>query len=332
MQKISIITGGAGFIGSHLAEYLVKKNHKVLVIDNFFSGNLKNLQSVIKKIKIVRADISKKGSWEKQFKKANYVFHLAALADIVPSIQNPVKYFDVNVNGTINILENCRKYKVNKIIYAASSSCYGLAKNFPTKESDTIAPEYPYALTKNLGEQVIKHYSKVYNINYNSLRLFNVYGRRSRTSGAYGAMFGVFLAQKLNKLPLTIVGNGKQKRDFTHVKDVARAFVEVAKSKHKNMIFNVGSSKATSINEIAKLMKSEKIFIPKRPAEPEITLADSSLIKRKIGWKPKIDIKEGVNEMLKHIDDWKKAPIWTRKKIKFATKEWFKYLKNEKKN
>ena len=327
MKTKSLITGGAGFIGSHLAEELLKRNHDVIIIDNFFSGSIKNIKKIRNKLKIIKADISKNGKWQKNIKGIHYVFHLAALADIVPSIQSPKKYFDTNVNGTVNLLEACRKYNVKKIIYSASSSCYGMAKKFPTKETDDILPEYPYALTKNLGEQIIQHYSKVYNLKYNSLRLFNVYGRRSRTSGAYGAMFGVFLAQKINGLPLTIVGNGRQKRDFTHVKDVARAFVEVALSKSNNIIFNVGSSKGTSVNSIAKMLNSKKVFIPKRPGEPELTLADISLIKKKIGWKPKINIKEGIKEMLDNIDDWKDAPIWTLFKIKKATKDWFKYLK-----
>ena len=327
MKIKSLVTGGAGFIGSHLVEELLKRNHDVTIIDNFFSGSIKNIKKVKNKLKIIKADISKNGNWEKNIKNIDYVFHLAALADIVPSIQSPKKYFNTNVNGTINLLEACRKYGVKKIIYSASSSCYGLAKNFPTKETDKILPEYPYALTKNLGEQIIQHYSKVYNLNYNSLRLFNVYGRRSRTSGAYGAMFGVFLAQKINNLQLTIVGDGSQKRDFTHVRDIATAFVDVALSKSNNMVFNVGSSKGTSINSVAKMLKSKKIYIPKRPGEPDLTLADTSLIKKKVGWKAKITIEQGVKEMLDNIQDWKKAPIWTSSKIKNATKDWFKYLK-----
>ena len=147
------------------------------------------------------------------------------------------------------------------------------SKKLSYQRSDLISPEYPYALTKNLGEQIIQHYSKVYKIKFNSLRLFNVY-ERSRTSGAYGAMFGVFLAQKINGLPLTIVGNGTQKRDFTHVKDIARAFADVAVSNCDNLIFNVGSSKGVSINSIAKMISSKKTYIPKRPGEPDITLAD----------------------------------------------------------
>lgn len=323
----SLITGGAGFIGSHLAEELIKRNHQIIIIDNLFSGKLNNLSNLKKNYKFIKADISKVGKWKNNFKEVDYVFHLAALADIVPSIKNPQNYFDTNVNGTVNVLEACKLNNVKKIIYSASSSCYGLAKNFPTKETDLISPEYPYALTKNLGEQIVQHYSKVYKIKFNSLRLFNVYGRRSRTSGAYGAMFGVFLAQKINGLPLTIVGNGNQKRDFTHVKDIAIAFADVADSNCDNLIFNVGSSKGISINSVAKMISSKKIYIPKRPGEPNMTLADTSLIKKKIGWKPKIKIIEGVKNLIDNIDDWKNAPTWTTKKIKHATKDWFKYLK-----
>ena len=201
-----IITGGAGFIGSHLAEKLCKKN-KVIIIDNLSTGRLKNIETFKNKALFVKADISKNSlKWIKHFKGVDKVFHFAALADIVPSIQKPEDYYKSNVNGTLNILETCRKYKVKKIVYAASSSCYGIAKEVPTTEKAKIDTQYPYALTKYLGERLIIHWSKVYKLNCTSLRLFNVYGPRSRTSGTYGAMFGVFLAQKIANKPFTIVG------------------------------------------------------------------------------------------------------------------------------
>ena len=187
-----IITGGAGFIGSHLVEKLIKQNKKVIVLDNLSTGRLENIKRFKKKIRFIKCDISKKGNWIKEFKGKCYVFHLASLADIVPSIQNPKKYFESNVNGTLNILEACRKAKIIKLIYSASSSCYGIPKTYPTKEFEKINPMYPYALTKKMGEDLIIHWSKVFGIPFISLRLFNVYGTRSRTSGTYGAMFGVF--------------------------------------------------------------------------------------------------------------------------------------------
>ena len=254
------------------------------------------------------------------------MIHLAALADIVPSIQNPKKYFNANVTATLNVLNACRNCKVLKFIYSASSSCYGIPKKFPTKENETINTLYPYALTKKMGEDLVLHWSKVYKIPSISLRLFNVYGTRSRTSGTYGAMFGVFLAQKLAKKPFTIVGTGKQTRDFTYVTDVVDAFLKASKSKLTNEILNVGSGKTVSINKIIKLLGGNKVYIKKRPQEPDSTFADIKNIRRKLDWSPKIKIEEGIKILINEIDYWKKAPIWTPKKINKATKLWFKYL------
>ena len=265
MQKNKVIvTGGAGFIGSHLVERLVELNFKVIVIDNLYSGSLDNLKHLKNKIQFYKLDISKKNNLEKLFKKTTYVFHLAALADIVPSIENPELYFKINVQGTLNILEASKKNNIRKIIYAASSSCYGIPKNYPTNEKENIVPQYPYALTKYLGEQLIIHWSKVYNVSFVSLRLFNVYGLKSRTTGTYGAMFGIFLAQKINNKPFTIVGNGQQTRDFTYVTDVVEAMIIAAKSKVKNNIFNIGSGNTYSVNKIVKLLGGKKIFLPKK--------------------------------------------------------------------
>lgn len=322
-----IVTGGAGFIGSHLVEKLLKQNKKVIIIDNLSTGRIENIKKFKNKVRFIQADISKKGNWEKIITKNSYVFHLAALADIVPSIKFPQKYFNANVKGTLNIVEACKDKGIKKIIYAASSSCYGIPKNFPTPEKEILSPQYPYALTKKLGEDIVMHWGKIFRIPSISLRLFNVYGTRSRTSGAYGAMFGVFLAQKLKNKPYTVVGNGNQRRDFTYVTDVVNAFIMASKSRINYEIFNVGSGKSVSVNTIVKLLGGKKIFIKKRPGEPEFTFAKISKIKRILKWKPKIDIKEGINKLLLDIDYWRKAPVWTPKKINNATKIWFKYLK-----
>ena len=327
MKITAVITGGSGFIGSHLAEKLVILGHKVIVIDNFCNGSLKNLEGIRKKIHIINADICNFSGWNHILSNKVYFFHLAALADIVPSIQNPDLYFKNNVVGTFKILEACKKFGVKKIIYAASASCYGIPTNLPVQESDKINPKYPYALTKAMGEELLIHWSKIYKLNYVSLRLFNVYGRRSRTTGAYGAMFGVFLAQKFRNLPLTVVGNGRQKRDFVHVSDVADAFIKSAKSRIYNQIFNVGSGKPTSVNDVVKLISQNKIYIKKRPAEPDLIYANIDKIVKKLKWKPKINIKEGVVDLLNNIDAWKAAPVWNVKKINKATALWFKYLK-----
>lgn len=322
-----IITGGAGFIGSHLVEALVKKKKKIVVLDNLSTGRFDNIKKFKKNIKFINCDISKKGKWIDQIKGKCYIFHLAALADIVPSIQRPEKYFESNVKGTLNILEACRNAKIMKFLYSASSSCYGVPKKYPTLEDEKIDPMYPYALTKKLGEDLIIHWSKVYKIPFISLRLFNVYGTRSRTSGTYGAMFGVFLAQKIANKPFTIVGSGKQTRDFTYVTDVVDAFLRSANSKLKNEIMNVGSGQTISVNKIINLLGGNSVHIKKRPGEPDCTFADIRKIKRKLKWKPKIKIEHGVNLLIKNIDYWRKAPVWTPNKINEATKDWFKYLK-----
>jgi UDP-glucose 4-epimerase len=322
----AIILGGAGFIGSHLADALLKKNYKVKIIDNLSTGRIENIKHIKKKIKFIKADISKNGKWQKEFRNIDYVFHVAALADIVPSIDNPEKYYHSNVTGTLNVLQACKKFKVKKLLYSASSSCYGIPKKYPTKETEKINPIFPYAVTKYLGEQLIIYWSKIYNINFISLRLFNVYGPRSRTSGTYGAMFGVFLAQKLSKKPFTMVGDGKQSRDFTYVSDVVDAFMMSAKSKLTNKIFNVGSGKTVQVKKIIEYLDGDYVKIPKRPGEPDITYADISNIKKNLKWAPKIDIKYGVNIVLKNINYWKKAPVWDPESINKATKNWFKYL------
>lgn len=327
----AIVTGGAGFIGSNLVDKLVAEGLDVTVLDNLSTGQLKNLENSKKKIKFINIDISKQINDLKDiFKNSDWIFHFAGLADIVPSIVEPKKYFDANVLGTINVLEAVRKNNIKSFIYAASASCYGLPKKYPTSEDSQIDIQYPYALTKYLGENAVMHYAKVYNMPNTSLRFFNVYGPRSRTTGAYGAVFGVFLAQKLSKKPLTIVGNGKQTRDFINVFDLVEAIFAVAKKSPRNQIYNLGSGKETSINKIAELVGGEKLYIPKRPGEPERSLADINKIKKEINWKPRISIEEGVKTLLTKINDWKDAPVWTPEKIQKATKEWFKVLKNEK--
>ena len=323
-----IVTGGAGFIGSHLCEQLIKLGHKVFVIDNFSNGKIKNLSKIKNKITIIKQDIRNYKKIQKKFKNIDNVFHLAALSDIVPSIEKPDEYFTTNVDGTFNVLKASHQNKIKRFIYCASGSCYGIPKKIPTSEKSEISPEYPYSLTKRLGEEIVLHFAKIYKLNATSLRLFNVYGPRSRTSGAYGAVFGVFLAQKLSNKPFTVVGDGKQKRDFTYISDVVDALVKVSKLKNlKNKVFNVGSGTAVSVNKIVKLLKGKKIKIPKRPGEPDITYADISKIKSLTGWAPKISIEKGINELLNNIEYWKNAPVWTPKKIHKATKNWFKYLK-----
>ena len=302
MKKNSrfVITGGAGFIGSNLVDHLVRIGHNVIVLDNFVSGKKENLSHHKKNVKIIKVDISKSKNLEKLFKGADYVFHLAGLAEIIPSIKNPGKYFINNVVGTLNVLEAAKKVRIKKLIYAASSSCYGTPKKFPTSEIDKIDTQHPYALTKFLGEELVMMYASIFNMPNISFRFFNVYGPRLNASGQYGAVFGNFLKQKKTRKPLTIVGNGKQTRDFIHVDDLIKAFVKVSKSKFVNKIYNLGSGKETSINRIARLFGGKKIFIPKRPSEPHRSLAKISKIKKDINWKPIISVEEGVKRLLKN--------------------------------
>jgi UDP-glucose 4-epimerase len=322
-----IVTGGAGFIGSNLVNKLVELEHKVIVLDNLSTGKLSNLDKVKNKIEFLNIDIANdKETSHKYFNNIDWVFHLAGLADIVPSIENPKKYFDSNVVGTLNVLEASKKAKVKKFIYAASASCYGIPKKYPTNENSKIDPQYPYATTKNIGEQLVLHWNKVYKMSNISLRFFNAYGPKSRTTGAYGAVFGVFLAQKLANKPLTIVGSGNQTRDFIHVYDLVEAIIKAAKKGKSGEAYNVGSGKETSVNLIAKIIGGQKIRVPKRPGEPDRSKADITKIKKQFNWKPKISISEGVKMLLKNINNWKDAPVWTPKKIQKATKVWFKLL------
>ena len=218
-------------------------------------------------------------------------------------------------------------FKLEKFVYAASSSCYGVAKT-PTKETDKINPMYPYAKSKYLGEQVCMHWNKVYNLKINSVRIFNAYGTRSRTTGAYGAVMGVFMKQLLTNKPFTVVGDGKQKRDFLYVSDVAKAFYKAATTKKNGMIWNLGSSNPQSINKLCKLLGAKKkIYLPKRPGEPTQTYANTNKIRKDLNWKPAVSFEEGIKKILDEKNYWKKSPLWTKKKIFKATKEWFKYLK-----
>ena len=327
MSKI-LVTGCAGFIGSHLCEKLVKQKYKVVGIDNLSNGKISNLSSIKdnKNFEFIKADINNLNILSKNLFKIDKICHLAALADIVPSIKNPESYFKSNVYGTFNLLNLCKDLEIKKFIYTASSSCYGIPSKYPTNEKSKIDAKYPYALTKRLGEELSIHFGKLYKIPTISLRLFNVFGPRARTSGTYGAVFGVFLAQKLANLPYTIVGDGKQKRDFTYVDDVVDAYIEMLGSNFKNEIFNVGSGNCYSINYLVSLLKGKSIFIPKRPGEPDCTFADISKIRKYTKWKPKISFELGVKRLLENIKDFKKAPIWNEKSIAKETKDWFKYI------
>jgi UDP-glucose 4-epimerase len=328
----ALVTGGCGFIGSHTVDALLADGFEVVVIDNLSNGRPQNLahHQGNPNLAVHIADIADYDAIEPLFEGVDWVFHLAALADIVPSIQRPLEYHRANVDGTIHLLEASRKAGVKRLIYAASSSCYGIPEAYPTPEKAPVQPEYPYATTKWLGEQYVLNWHKVYGMPVTSMRFFNVYGPRSRTSGTYGAVFGVFLAQKLAGKPYTVVGDGTQTRDFTFVTDVVQACIAAARSQEViGEVLNVGSGHTYSVNELVRLLGGEVTYIPKRPGEPDCTFADISKIRARLGWEPKVSLEAGVAEMVAHIDYWREAPLWDPSSIAEATKDWFKYLGKE---
>ncbi len=326
-MKKAVVTGGAGFIGSHMVDLLLENDYKVIVIDNFSSGRAANLNHLENhpNLYVEEMDIRNLSLKNSLFKNSEYVFHFAGIGDIVPSIEQPIDYMDINVQGTVKVLEAAKEARVKKLVYAASSSCYGLAKT-PTDEKATIDTQYPYALSKYFGEQACLHWAKVYNLPVNSIRIFNAYGTRSRTSGAYGAVFGVFLKQKLANKPFTVVGDGTQKRDFVFVTDVAKAFYLAAISNTYGQIYNLGAGNPQSVNYLVELLKGDVVYLPKRPGEPDCTWADISKIQKEINWSPQISFEQGVEKILTNISYWKDAPLWEPKSIKEATKTWFNFL------
>lgn len=326
---VDLVTGGAGFIGSHLVDRLLAEGRLVRVLDNFVVGRRANLMQHEgnPRLQIVDGDVADHAAVAAAMPSVERVFHLAARADIVPSIQQPEAYFRSNVDGTFCLLEAARFHQVKRFLYVASSSCYGIPEKVPTAETAPADPRYPYALTKYLGEQLVMHWARVYRLPAVSVRFFNVYGPRARTSGTYGAVFGVFLAQMLAGEPLTIVGDGEQTRDFTFVSDAVDALIAVAESNKIGEIYNVGSGHPVSVNTLVQLLGSPpSVHIPKRPGEPDCTWADISKIRREIGWKPKVSFADGVRQMRENIDYWREAPVWTVEQIAEATSDWFRFL------
>ena len=330
MKNFFLITGCAGFIGSHMTDYILKKGHKVIGIDDLTSGKKKNISHNLqnKNFKFLNLNL---GNIDKikSIGKIDYVFHFAGHGELIPSIENPLEYFNNNSFNTAKLIDYIRnkKIRLKKFIYAASSSCYGIS-NIKTHERAKIKIEHPYAFSKFIGEQIAFHWGKIYKIPVISIRIFNAYGPRSRTTNVYGAVIGVFLKQKISNKPLTIVGNGNQKRDFLFISDLCDAFYKAALSKHDQEVFNLGNGKPRSINTLAKLIHDKYTKIPWRPGEPKVTHANIKKIKKMLNWKPEISLEVGINHILKDLSYWKKAPLWTVNKIKKATKNWMEFLRN----
>jgi len=326
-KPVAVVTGGAGFIGSHMVDHLLERGYRVRVIDNMTGGHERNLAHHARDpgLSVEQADIRALNPDAPLFAGARLVFHFAGIGDIVPSIERPIEYMDTNVQGTVRVLEAARAAGAEKLVYAASSSCYGLADT-PTREDHPLDPQYPYALSKLMGEQAAFHWHRIYRQPVNAIRIFNAYGTRVRTTGAYGAVFGVFFRQKLAGKPYTVVGDGTQMRDFVYASDIAAAFRMAAETELSGRVWNVGGGNPQSINRLIELIGGEATYIPKRPGEPDVTWADITRITTDLGWRPTIPFEEGVRRMMAEIDVWKDAPLWDPASIAAATKTWFDYL------
>tara|TARA_Y100000401_G_scaffold18184_1_gene12326 strand:+ start:1172 stop:2059 length:888 start_codon:yes stop_codon:yes gene_type:complete len=291
-MKKYLVTGGAGFIGSHIVDKLLDSNNEVVVVDNFSTNGKK----VNTKAEIRNIDISERSSRLalcEAMEGVDTVFHCAALARVQPSIENPQKYHKVNVDGTFNVLLSARDSGVRRVVYSASSSAYGDQKTMPLVETMPTGPMSPYGLQKLIGEQYCSVFSICYGLETVSLRYFNVYGEGQAVGGAYSTAVGIFLKQKEERANLTITNDGEQRRDFTYVGDVVEANILASSSEKvgKGEVINIGKGSNYSMNEIADIIGGEKEYIGDR-LEPKETLADNSKAKELLGWEPKTDIKD----------------------------------------
>lgn len=296
MSKI-IVTGGAGFIGSHLVDALIEKGHEVLIIDNLSTGKKENINS---QAKFFETDLRDFDKIRPLFKKVDYVFHQAALPRIPLSIEKPIETNDININGTLNALVASKKAGVKKFVYASSSSAYGNQAKLPMREDMVADPLNPYALQKYVGELYCKIFFDIYKLPTVSLRYFNVFGIRQPREGSYVPVIGIFLTQKKQGKPLTITGDGEQTRDFTFVSDVVRANILAMESEKvgRGEVINIGAGQNHSINEIAKMIGGETTYIPLPPGEMRDTLADITKARELLGWQPEITLEEGIKKLL----------------------------------
>ncbi len=301
MKTKVVVTGGAGFIGSHLVDALIEEGYDVHVIDNLVNGKKENVNA---KAKFHKKDITDLKALQSVFKKADYVFHLAALPRVQFSIKYPIESHNANVNGTLNVLIAAHKAQVKKVIYSASSSAYGDQKTMPLVETMLPMPKSPYGLQKQIGESYCRVWSEVYGLPTVCLRYFNVYGPRNSADGAYALVISKFIEQMRKNKALTITGTGKQTRDFTHVRDIVAANILAMKSAKvgKGEVVNIGAGNNVSINEIARMIGGTIEYIPAR-LEPQNTLANNSLARKLLGWKPQVSIEKGIKELLLQSQD-----------------------------
>lgn len=290
-----IVTGGAGFIGSHIVDALIEKGHEVHIVDDMSAGKRENVNS---KATLHMVDIRDKDRLLSIFEGAQYVFHEAAVPRVQYSIENPMETHDINVNGLLNVLEACRINGVKRLIFASSASIYGEPDVLPTKENMPINPMSPYAAHKYIGEVYLKLYKKVYGLETVNLRYFNVYGPRFDPEGAYPLVIGYFLKRMKEDKTLTITGDGTQTRDFVHVHDVASANLLAMTSINvgEGEVINIGGGKRYAMNYIAELIGGSIEYIPAR-LEPHDTEADISKAKELLGWNPQIELEEGILEL-----------------------------------
>jgi len=295
-----LVTGGAGFIGSNLVDMLIDQGHEVIAIDNCSADNEKFYWN--DRASNHQLDICDYDAIRPLFDGVNYVFHLAAESRLQPSIANPIETTQKNVVGTCIVLQCSREAEVDKFLYSSTSSAYGLNPP-PNDEEQKRNCLNPYAITKVAAEDICTLYTELYGLKTVIFRYFNVYGERSPATGQYLPVVGIFLKQNKREEPLTIVGDGSQRRDFIHVKDIARANIMAAEKDldgYYGQVFNVGSGTNTSVKEIADLISDNQMFISERDGEAKITLANIDKIKKIIGWEPKIKIEEWVKESINH--------------------------------
>ena len=298
-MTISIVTGGAGFIGSHIVEKLKRLDHMVVVIDNEYSDNDKFHWR--KDTLNVNIDITDYKALKKAFTGADYIFHCAAEARIGPAIKNPLNALNINTMGTCNVLQCAREVGAKKVLYSSTSSGYGLneAPNVETQPDDCLNP---YSVSKIAGEKLCKMYTDLYGLNTIIFRYFNVFGERAPRKGQYAPVTGIFLRQKAAGEPLTIVGDGEQRRDYIYVKDVANANVMAAISNPDDdaygQVYNVGSGKNYSVNEIASFISDDTINIPPRIGEARNSLANIDKIQKTFAWKPEVDVEQWIKTQL----------------------------------